>query len=408
MHAVVADADPCYPPTSGKRLRTLHLLQRMARRHDITYVCRCDALDTETEQARTYLSTRGVEVIMVEQPRPPKSGPVFYARLATNLLSPLPYSVVSHASPRIDETLRSLAARGHVDVWQFEWPAYVRALQGRPGCRTVIATHNVESLIWQRYFETEPNPIKRWYIKRQWRKYQRFEQCTYAAATRVVTCTEADATLVREAFGMPNVDVVENGFDREYFESLPAVPRQPKQILFLGALDYRPNVDAVRLLLERIFPVVRTHEPEARLCIVGRNPSATLLQQAAGSEHVEVHADVPDVRPWLAGSSLMTVPLRVGGGSRLKILEALAAGLPVVSTRVGAEGLELNHGRELDLVEDAEQMADALVHALRNPARAKAQAERGRRLVRERYDWDVLADKLEQVWEKCLEVAACV
>jgi len=98
----------------------------------------------------------------------------------------------------------------------------------------------------------------------------------------------------------------------------------------------------------------------------------------------------------------MAVPLRIGGGSRLKILEALAAGLPVVSTRVGAEGLELSDGQELDLVDNTEEMADALLHVIRDPVRARTLAERGRQLVRERYDWDVLADKLEQVWEKCV------
>jgi polysaccharide biosynthesis protein PslH len=402
MHAVIADADLCYPPTSGKRLRTLHLMERLAQRHRVTYVCRCDALDHESERARAYLVDRRIEVLLVKQPRPRKSGAWFYARLAANLLSPLPYSVASHASRAMEEMLRSLAANRRVDVWQFEWPAYAAAVQGLPGTRTVIATHNVESLIWQRYHETERNPLKRWYIKRQWRKYERFERRIYSAATRVVTCTEEDAALLRDAFGVAEVDVVENGMDRSYFDTLPDVPRVPKQILFLGALDYRPNVDAVNLLLDRIFPAVQAYEPEARLSLVGRNPCADLLRTTARMRNVEVHANVPDVRPFLAGAAVMAVPLRVGGGSRLKILEALATGLPVVSTKVGAEGLELSDGQEIELVQDVDGMADALVRVLRDPARALAVARRGRQLVRERYDWNVLADKLEAVWDKCL------
>jgi glycosyltransferase involved in cell wall biosynthesis len=406
MRAVIADADLCYPATSGKRLRTLHLMQRLARRHEITYVCRCDALDAGAEQARAYLADQGIEVMLVEQTRPRKSGPLFYARLAANMLSRLPYSVASHASRQIGNVLRSLAASGRVDVWQFEWPAYASALQGLSGARTVIATHNVESLIWQRYYETEPSPIKRWYIKGQWHKYERCERHIYGGATRVVTCTEEDATIVRGSFGMPNVDVVENGIDKGYFDAVADGTREPKQILFLGALDYRPNVDAVNLLLDRIFPAVRTRESEARLCIVGRNPAAALVQRVAAAPNVEVHANVQDVRPFLAHSGVMAVPLRIGGGSRLKILEALAVGLPVVSTRVGAEGLELSDGQEIDLVDDVERMADRLVEVICHPARARALAERGRQLVRERYDWDVLAGKLEQVWERCIKVPA--
>jgi len=402
MHVVVADADPCYPATSGKRLRTLNLLKRMARRHDITYVCRCDAQNAETEQARAYLADHGMAVVLVEQARPRKSGPLFYARLAGNLFSPLPYSVASHASRRISDNLGSFAMSRQVDVWQFEWPAYADALRSFPGARTVIATHNVESLIWQRYHETEPNSVKRWYIKRQWHKYKRFEQRIYGSATRVVTCTEEDADIVRGSFGVAHVDVVENGIDRDYFDAVADAPRDPKQILFLGALDYRPNADAVNLLLDRIFPAVLAREPAARLCIVGRNPASALVQRAIDTPNVEIHADVADVRPFLARCGVMAVPLRIGGGSRLKILEALAAGLPVVSTRVGAEGLELSDGQELDLVDNTEEMADALLHVIRDPVRARTLAERGRQLVRERYDWDVLADKLEQVWEKCV------
>src|SRR5262249_39242389 len=146
-----------------------------------------------------------------------------------------------------------------------------------------------------------------------------------------------DAAIVRDTFGVPQVDVVDNGIDRAYFEAAQG-RRDPNCVLFLGALDYRPNGDAVNLLLDRIFPAVRTQVPAARLCIVGRNPPAALVERVRGLEHVELHANVADVRPYLAASGVMAVPLRIGGGSRLKILEALACGLPVVSTRVGAEG----------------------------------------------------------------------
>src|SRR5262249_37430137 len=146
-----------------------------------------------------------------------------------------------------------------------------------------------------------------------------------------------------DQFGVDSVDVVDNGIDRRYFEATP-VRRDPKCVLFLGALDWRPNLDAVRLLLDDIFPAVRAAEPEVRLALVGRHPPGWLLERVAREAGVELHADVPDVRPFLGGAGVLAVPLRVGDGSRLKILEALATGLPVVSTRVGAEGLLLRPG----------------------------------------------------------------
>jgi glycosyltransferase involved in cell wall biosynthesis len=260
--------------------------------------------------------------------------------------------------------------------------------------------HNVESLIWQRYAATEANPLKRWYIQQQGRKFVRFERRAFAAATRTVAVSPEDAALMRERFGARRVAVVENGVDTSYFRPQD-VERQPGQILFLGSLDWRPNLDAVGLLLEHIFPRVRVQEATARLHIVGRNPPGWLRRQVSARAGVELHANVADVRSYLARSSVLAVPLRIGGGSRLKILEALACGLPVVSTRIGAEGLSLEPERHL-VVAELEDMATALVRCLRDPQTAGELAERGQRFVRVRYDWEGLADRLEQVWIDCL------
>src|SRR5262249_22335061 len=152
-----------------------------------------------------------------------------------------------------------------------------------------------------------------------------------------------------------------------------------------------------------VFPAVRTAEPDARLVIVGRNPPDWLRRQAALTPHAELHADVADVRPFLHECGVLAVPLRIGGGSRLQVLQALACNTPVVATRVGAEGLCLEAGRHLTVVERPEEMVDALVRAVRDPAPGLAQAERGRQVVLERYDWDVLADRLEEVWLRCAD-----
>ena len=182
--------------------------------------------------------------------------------------------------------------------------------------------------------------MKKAFLKTQWRKFRHFEEDAFRKATRVVAVSEEDARLIRTQFGQPNTDVVDNGIDRAYFEAVLG-QRDPASILFLGALDWRPNLDAVGLLLDKIFPQVRLQEPPATLAIVGRNPSAALAERIAHAPGVKLHANVADVRPYLGASGVMAVPLRIGGGSRLKILEALACALPVVSSPVGAEGLTI-------------------------------------------------------------------
>jgi polysaccharide biosynthesis protein PslH len=403
MNVVIIDGDVSYPATSGKRLRTLHLMLRAARRHQVTYIGRCAADGEEARTAPAFLRRHGIEPILVLHPVPRKSGPAFYARLAASaLFSPRPYSVGAHDSAPMRQALRDTARRRAPDLWQFEWTGYLDLLDADiPGPRLVVA-HNVDTLIWQRYYENARGLLKRAFLRQQWRKFDQFERAAFRRADRVVAVSEDDARLIREQFGQDAVDVVDNGIDREYFGQTPTVKRAARSILFLGALDWRPNLDAVDLLLGNIFPRVRALEPQAQLLIVGRNPPTGLVERVRGHGGVTLHANVADVRPFLAESGVMAVPLRIGGGSRLKILEALACGLPVVSTQVGAEGLCLCAGTDYVQAE-ATAMAEALVWAIRHPAAAQAQAEHGRCVVREAYDWDVLARKLEASWERCVD-----
>lgn len=402
LHVVIIDEEMPYPPTSGKRIRTLNVTLRLARRHRITYICQRNADPEEARQASIFFAEHGIETIVVDRAVPPKSGLAFYLRLALNLFSSLPYSVASHSNRALHDAIQAYAAVHAVDLWQAEWTPYMNSMPGLAGAAKVVMAHNVESQIWRRYFETERNPLKRWYIKHQWRKFDRFEKWAFRQATKVVAVSHEDARLIRERFGASRVDVVDNGVDTRSFTDAGA-PRDAGQILFLGSLDWRPNLDAVAMLLDVVFPAVRAQVPSARLCIVGRNPPESLIRRTRNVAGVELHANVADVRPFLARSGLLAVPLRIGGGSRLKILEALASGLPVVSTRIGAEGLCLEPGRDLVVVDRAEDMVDALVEAVRQPDRVREMARNGRRIVLERYDWDTLADRLERVWMTCNE-----
>jgi glycosyltransferase involved in cell wall biosynthesis len=399
MNVVIVDGDVSYPATSGKRLRTLNLMLPLARRHRLTYVGRGQGHAEDDRRAVDYLSAHGIEAHVVDDPLPRWKGLSLYARLVTDLLSPLPSSVVSHRSAAMRAAVRRLAGGQSVDLWQVEWSGYLYTVEGSPA-PVVLQAHQVDSLLWQRVSATERKPLKRWYIARQGLKFERFERKAFRSVKRVVAVSPEDAELARAKFGIERIDVVDNGVDVDSFRNVhPSV--ESRTVLYLGSLDGRPNQNALRLLLDSIFPNVQANEPDARLVVVGRHPPDWLRRRVAGLAGVELHADVPDVRPFLARSLVLAVLLH-GGGSRLEVLEALAAGLPVVSTHVGVEGLALRPERDYTLADTPEQLAAALIGCLRQPHKALAQAEHGRQTVRDRYDWSTLADRLERVWEKAL------
>jgi polysaccharide biosynthesis protein PslH len=394
------DEELPYPPTSGKRIRTLNLTLRLAQRHHITYVCHRNADPQEARRAAIYFAERGIAPVMVDHAVPPKSGASFYFRLAANLVSPLPYSVASHRSRALRKALKELATNQSIDLWHAEWTPYAQAMDRFNGSPRLVMAHNLESLLWQRYYETERHPLKRWYIRQQWRKFRGFERRIFTNGCKVIAVSDPDADRIAADFGAPRPEVVDNGVDTDFFRPM-SVEREPAHILYLGSLDWRPNLDAVTLLLDEIFPAVQALERSARLNVVGRNPPDWLVQQIRNRSGVSLHSNVADVRPFLGRCGMLAVPLRIGGGSRLKILEALACETPVVSTRLGAEGLHLEPGRHFEEVNRIEDMAGALVRCIRNPQAVQAQAREGRQRVLARYDWDILADKLEQVWLAC-------
>ncbi|MEK6235794.1 MAG: glycosyltransferase family 4 protein, partial [Planctomycetales bacterium] len=384
------------------RIRTLNLVRRLASRHRLTYLCYRNADPSEAAEAEKFFRELGarVEFVAPATAASRKQGAAFYARLALNLLSPHPYSVQAHLDPRMRQAIASMDADGAVDLWHCEWTPYAASFPRNLKRPLAIMAHNVESLIWRRYRDAETNPLKRWYIDHQRRKFERFERDAFARATRVITVSDADAELARREFGAERLSVVDNGVDPDYFQPGES-PRNQNEIVFLGSLDWRPNLDGVRMLLDSIFPLVRQEHAAAKLLLVGRKPPEWLTQRAAREPGVELHADVPDVRPFLQQSAAMVVPLRIGGGSRLKILEAGACELPVVSTRIGAEGLELIDGEHYRAADDPAEIADALLDCIRDPKSAAELGTAARAQVERRYHWDVLAEDLDAVWREC-------
>ncbi len=388
-----------HPVDKGGRIRTYQMLREIAREHHITYLTLDDgeAAPDALEQATAYAH----DVVTIPFHPPKKSGAAFYSALAMNVLSSLPYAVARYQSTAMAAEIQRRAPHADLLVCDFLTPAI--NMRSDLAVPTVLFQHNVEAMIWERHAAVSKSVVRRKYMTEQWRRMAAFEQAACHRFDHVIAVSPQDADVMRTQYGALRVSDVPTGVDTEFFTPADVEMRRPLELVFTGSMDWMPNDDAMLWFLDAIFPLVRAELPEVTVTIVGRSPSAQLQAQARNAPGVEVTGRVPDVRPYLERASVFLVPIRIGGGTRLKIFEAMAMGLPVLSTTVGAEGLPLSDGSDVLLRDDARAYAAELVSLLRDDVRRRAIAEAGQRLVRERYGWVGVA---QAFMAQCAQVVA--
>jgi sugar transferase (PEP-CTERM/EpsH1 system associated) len=380
----VAGACP-YPPDSGGTVRTYNLLKRLSARYEITLV----APEKRAVDLRKAFESALADAITVPVPRRTA------ARIAKSLLSPLPYIVQAHSNPAMNAAVRDALASGGFDLVHCDSISVAPAVPRHAPIPKVFNAHNVEAVIWERYVGNERRPWMVPILRSQLAKIARFESTLPSLFDWYVTVSEQDRDQMRRRYQASDVVVVPNGVDLDYYAPL-ADPEEPA-LAFVGSLDWRPNQDGVRWLIRSIWPRIKSERPDARLSIVGRRPPGW-IRKLCRESGVSLHADVPDTRPHLACAAVIVVPLRIGGGSRLKILEAMAAGRCVVSTTIGAEGLDARGGEHLVIADDPAPFAQQCVSLLYDPARRQAISRLARALVETRYGWDKAALELERAW----------
>lgn len=397
MRILWLKSDLLLPLDKGGKLRTWHLMRHLAQRHDITYL----AFKEPGQPAADVEGMREVaaRVETVTRAEPAKGTLRFYADATVHLVDPLPYAVGKYRSRAFRRRLHALLQSPAFDliVCDFLFPAV--NLPRRLPCPAVMFTHNVESEIWRRHAETKTGAIEKLLYGAQYKRMLRYEGRTLERFEGVLAVSDADrqtfASLYPGAIRQP-VHVVPTGVDTEYFapaSSQSAV--RNRQLIFTGSMDWLPNEDAMQYFCREILPLIRAEEPAVGFSIVGRAPTPAVGRLA--EEHgVDVTGRVDDVRPYMREAAVYVVPLRIGGGTRLKIFEAMAMGKAVVSTTVGAEGLPVTSGRHLMLADEPNTFARAVVRLLRDTDRRAELETAARQLVVERYDWSAVAGSLEQ------------
>jgi sugar transferase (PEP-CTERM/EpsH1 system associated) len=387
------------PLDKGGKLRTWHLMRHLAARHDITYLSFSGP--TETHADRVGMREVCTRLETVPRADPPKGTARFYADAARYALDPAPYAVAKYRSKAYRRMLETLLARNRFDAVVCDFLPPAINLPARLRCPSILFTHNVEAEIWRRHVEHASNRVSRALLVRQWQRMLRFEGSALRRFDLVLAVSDTDRRtferLYPGAFRAP-IRVVKTGVDTEYF--MPSdVPARQAHLVFTGSMDWLPNEDGMLYFVRDILPRIRQLEPDATLSIVGRAPTPA-VRRLASETGIEVTGRVDDVRPHVAAATVYVVPLRIGGGTRLKIFEAMAMAKAVVSTTIGAEGLPVGHGANILIADEPARFAQAVVHLIRDPDDRRRIERAARQLVVERYDWSAVARDFEHALDR--------
>lgn len=320
--------------------------------------------------------------------------------LLRGMVGPTPISVLNFTAPQVMAVIEGIMRENHFDSMQVEGVhllAYARRIrQLAPGVPLVCDWHNIESEIQHRYAQTSKNPARRLYARRTAGLLRGAEREYLQLGDAHTVCSERERQVLLAEAPDAYVSVIPNGVDTAFFAAGAADEGPRQDVVFVGSMDYHANIDAVTYFAKTAWPALRERRPEWRFVIVGSRPAPEVMG-LANEAGIVVTGTVEDVRPYYRKAALVVVPLRVGSGTRLKVLEAMAAGVPVISTRLGAEGLAVTHGKDILIAETPAEMADAAASLQPSNQRWNELAANGLRLVQTQYEWSVIGKKLVDI-----------
>lgn len=389
MKILWVKTDFLHPTTRGGQIRTLEMLRQLHKRHEVHYVAFDDPGSPEGLRRSSEYCTRAYPI---SHRIVPKRSLRFAGQLAAGLFSTIPVAGMRYRSEAMRETISRLLSEHSFDakVCDFLFPSInIPDMRG-----WTLFQHNVETIIWERHAAAGRTPLHRAYFGIQARRMFEWERTVCRQASHVLTVSPVDEELVRNRFGVRSTSSVPTGVDLEYFER-PADVTLSHDLVFVGSMDWMPNIDGVRWFLDEVFPIIRARRPECRLAVVGRRPPAQIAAEAKDPS-ITITGTVPDVRPFLWHSAVSIVPLRVGGGTRLKIFEAMAAGTPVVSTTIGAEGLPVRHGVDVAIADTPDRFAAECLKLLENQEERRRISDAGLDFIRARFSWEQVTRQFEQ------------
>jgi len=386
---LVSTAFP-FPPRWGFAVRVYQLARQLAAHHEVTLLSYADRDDEHA--AASLAGALDVELVR----REPRSSAAKRLKQASALVAGRAFHANAVESPEMQRAIDRLCAERGFDVVQLE-SSLLGTFEIPAPARVVLDEHNIEHEVFQRMCANERSALRRAFYRAEHKRFRTFEESLWRRVDACVVTSGREKEIVEAVAPDTRTAVVPNGVDVEYFRPV-ADGTRPNSAVFNGVLDYRPNFDAACFLADEIWPRVRSHVPDAEIAIVGRASEADVRRlQGPG---VTVTNEVPDVRPYLQRAAVVVVPIRIGGGTRFKVIEGLAVGKAVVSTTLGAEGIAVEPGVNILFADDAEAFAENVVTLFGERSSADELGRAGRELVERRYSWDYAGGCLEALYRQ--------
>ncbi len=394
-----------FPPRGGAPQRSFNLLRRVAQKHSVTVVAfnllaePADRLAKYREEFQSLCESVQFWEVPVRW-----KGPEWWLRLAFSSFSDRPFSPTVFWSAKLQAELSRLLRDLRPDLVHFD-SIDLGVYAASVGGRRVLNHHNCESAMLERRAQMAQNPAAKVYLKGQAHRLARFEAELCRSFDVNLTVSAEDSQLLAQHSPGAHFHVVENGTDTSYFAPRPELT-EPGSVVFSGSLNWYPNLSAIEFFRDRIWPLIKSRAPQTRFYLAGMKPPEWLRRWCDSDPQIVLTPDPEDIRPCIARGAVFICPITDGGGTRLKILDALAMGKAVVSTRVGCEGLRTVDGKHVLLADTAEEFAGAVMALLTDDRLRSALSTAGRDLVAGEYSWDFIATQLERAYA-CHGEAEC-
>jgi len=383
------------PADTGGKIRTLNILKQLSKENRVYLLC-FTFEDLDRIHAQT-IRELGIEVHMV-----PIVEPSIIQKITTIIFNSIPFSILKYHTSQMSQSIRQVLAEKPFDaihVDHLHMAMYNDCFKDIP---CFLDEHNVEYKILERCAQVERSWLKRILYRNQSQKMIAIESRKVKEFNGVFACSLEDSLLLKDlAKGQGLVHVIPNGVDTEYFNIKQEQDGDREDtIVFTGSMDWLPNDDAISYFCKEILPLVWQKNNFLKLNVVGKNPSKFVKDLSVRDGRVNVTGRVEDVRPFIEQAKIFIVPLRIGGGTRLKILEAMAMGKAVISTTIGAEGIACKNGVNISIADSPKDFAQKIIELCKQPVLAAAMGQEGRNLVCQEYDWNIVGKKLNAVYQE--------